>query len=405
MTALPPTRPSAQPRWLTPRTSHAAHPAWVLASMVLAAFGIGLTQAGAGAVIQDQVRSLSTTVDMIGYTHVAYALGVVVGGPLFMIWLARWDRRHLLLAMSGIFVVTSALTVITPNVGVLLGVRLFAGLPHGALLGTAVYMAVRAVGPERRGQGIATLMYGLTAASIVGVPGMQWISEAIGWRASYGVVTLVGLASLALMWAFVPQAPGAEGGSARSELAALRGPLVATAVIAVIVGFTGLGAVQSYMVPLFEESNGFSPATVTLVLALFGVGMTLGAVMGGRLTDWSVTGSARVALLGVVASLAALLVLGTHGWWAVAALVSLGAWIQTFAQAAQAHLMDVVHTSPSLGAAIAHSSFNAATVVGSGLGAVVIGLGWGFVAPVGVALPLACIALVVVMVGPGFRRS
>ncbi|MDN4489790.1 MFS transporter [Demequina sp. SYSU T00068] len=405
MTALPPASEAGAPRWLLPRTAHAAHPGLVLAGFVIAGLAIGLSQQGAAGVIQDQVRSFGTTVDMIGYTIVAYALGVVVGAPVLMVGLARWNRRRLLLAMSAVFVVTSLLTVIAPSVQALLVIRFLAGLPHGALLGTALYVGVLVLGQERRGQVIATVMYGLTAATVIGVPGMQWLSEAAGWRLSYVVVTVVGLAGFGLMWAFVPSVPGAAGGGFRLEMAALRGRLLWTAIVTVTVGFAGLGAVQSYMVPLLEETNGFATSTVTLVLAVFGVGMTAGAFVGGRLTDWSVVGTARLSLAGIAIMLAVLGVVGDDGWPVVPALVLLGVCIQTFSQAAQAHLMDVVHTSPSLGAALAHSSLNAATVVGTGLGAVVIGAGLGYLAPAWIAMALALVALVLAFLGPGYRGA
>jgi len=403
MTALPPASEAGTPRWLLPRSAHAPHPGLVLAGFVVAGFAIGLSQQGASGVIQDQVRTLDTTVDMIGWTIVAYALGVVVGAPVLMVGLASWNRRRLLLTMSAVFVFTSGLTVVAPTVESLLAIRFLAGLPHGALLGAASYVGMLAMGPERRGRVIATIMYGLTAATVIGVPGMQWLSEATGWRVSYGVVTAVGAAGLALMWAYVPSVPGTVELGVRGELAALRGRVLWTAILTVTVGFAGLGAVQSYMVPLLEDTNGFVPSTVTLILALFGVGMVLGAFLGGRLTDRSVVLTARLGMGGVVVFLLALGLVGDMGWAVVAALVPLGICIQTFSQSAQAHLMDVVHTSPSLGSALAHSSLNAATVVGTGLGAIVIALGWGYLAPAWVALALAAVALMLVFVGPGYR--
>ncbi|WP_062303918.1 MFS transporter [Demequina subtropica] len=404
MTNLPPTSRSGIPRWLMPPTAHAAHPGLVLAGFVIAAFGIGLSQQGAAGVIQDQVSALDTTVDMIGWTIVAYALGVVVGAPLIMVGLAAWDRRTLLLTMSVAFVTTAALTAVAPTVESLLVIRFLNGLPHGALLGSATYVGALALGPERRGKAIATLMYGLTAAAVVGVPGLQWLSVQAGWRASYAVVTAVGLVGLALMWAFVPSVPGTRGSGFRGEIAALRGRVLWTAILTVTVGFAGLGAVQSYMVPLLEDTNGFSTGAVTVILSIFGLGMTAGAFIGGSLTDRSTLLTARVGIIGVGVMLLALGLVGTLGWPVVIALVLLGACIQIFSQSAQAHLMDVVHTSPSLGAALSHSALNAATVVGTGLGAVVIGLGWGYVAPAWVALALALVAVVLVFVGPGYRR-
>ncbi len=402
MTALPPVAPSGVPRWRLPDSARSPHPAAVLAGFVVAGLGIGLSQAGASAVIQDQVRTLDTSVDMIGYTIMAYALGVVIGAPLLMVGLAGWGRRRLLLAMSAAFVVTSALTALAPDVWSLLVIRFLAGLPHGALLGTAAYVGMLAVGREKRGSAIATIMYGLTLATVVGVPAMQWGSEAVGWRWMYWAVAVVGLAGLALIWAYAPRVPGAKGTSFVGELSSLRGRALWMSILTIVAGFAGLGAVQSYMVPLLEETNGFSPAAVTVTLALFGVGMTVGATAGGWLTDRGPILAARVGLFGVASSLFLLGLLGDTGWPTIVFLVLLGAFVQIFSQSAQTRLMDVIHASPSLGAALSHSALNAATVVGSGLGAVLIALGLGYLAPAWLAFTGAIIAIVLVM-GSGFR--
>ncbi|WNM28315.1 MFS transporter [Demequina capsici] len=403
MTALPPAAPSGVPRWRLPRSAQAPHPAAVLSGFIVAGFGIALTQGGASAVIQDQLASLHTTVDMVGYTITAYALGVVVGAPVIMVGLASWGRRRLLLAMGALFVVTSIATFLAPTVESLLVIRFLAGLPHGAILGTAAYVAMLAVGPERRGAAIAMIMYGLTVATIIGVPGMQWVSVAVGWRAAYAVVALVGVVGLVLMWAFTPQVAGTPGTSFRGEVSRLRGRVLWMVILTIFLGFAGLGAVQSYMVPLLEDLNGFGSSQVTVILALFGVGMTIGAMAGGRLTDASPLLASRVGLIGVAASLLALGLWGDSGWPTVAFLVALGAFIQVFSQAAQTRLMDVVHASPSLGAALSHSALNASTVMGSGLGAVLIAWGMGYLAPAWVALVGALAAIVLLFVGSGFR--
>lgn len=386
-----------------PRAGKAPHPAAMLAAFVIATLAIGLSQQGASGVIQDQARDFGTTVDVIGYSIVAYALGVVVGAPLIMVGLAAWDRRKLLLTMSAVFVATSIVTLLVTSVPALLVARFLNGLPHGALIGTASFVGVVVIGQERRGTVLATLMYGLTFAAVLGVPGMQWLSERQGWHASYLVVTLVGLAGLVLLWLFTPSVPGTPGQGFLKEMRTLRGRTLWTAIVAITFGFAGFGAVQSYLVPLLEDDNGFSTTAVTGTLMVFGLGLTLGAFVGGRLTDRSVLLTTRVGVIGVAAVLLGIGLLGRAGLPVIGLVFALGVVVQMFSQGVQAHLMDVVHTSPSLGAALSHSALNAAQVLGAGLGAVVIGLGWGLLAPAWAALVLTLVGIVLVYVGPGFR--
>lgn len=403
MSDFPSTIPAGQPRWRVPLTAQSPRARYVLASFALIGFGIGLTQNGAASVVQDQSADLNTTVDVLGWTMVAYSLGVVIGAPLIMVGLGRMGRRPLLIATAALYVLATFATVVAPNVQVLMGVRFVAGLPHGALMGVASFVAMTVLGRARRGTAVAIIMLGLTSSMIAGVPLMQWLSNVATWRVAYIVVAAVALAGLVGVWLFTPDVPGNPHASARFELRALRGRQVWTAIVAVTVGFAGLGAVFSYIVPLLEETNGYRPDQVTWILVGWGIAMTFGAYLGGRLTDRSHLRAGRLGLTVVAMALAGIGLVGDIPVVTVILLLFLAAFNQVFSQSSQVHLMDVLDGSPSLGSALAHAALNAATAVGTGLGAVVIAFGWGFQAPAWVALGLVLIAMIVVTVGPGYR--
>ncbi|MFN3866125.1 MAG: MFS transporter [Demequina sp.] len=403
MTGLPSTAEAGLPRWRVPPSARDPRAWHVLAAFAVIGFGIGLTQNGAASVVQDQMADLDTSVDVLGFTMVAYSLGVVVGAPLIMLGLGRVRRRPLLIAMAGVFLLTTVATVLAPTVEVLMAVRFVAGLPHGALLGVASFVAMSVMGRERRGKAVSIIMLGLTTSLVVGVPLMQWLSNVASWRMAYVVVAVIAAIGLLGVWLFTPDVPGDPAASPRSELRALRGRPLWTAIIAVTVGFAGLGAVFSYIVPLLEVTNGFASGQVTWILVAWGAAMTCGAYIGGRLTDRSHIGAGR---LGLSIAALALLGLGLFGDIPVATvvlLVVLASSVQVFSQASQVHLMDVLDGSPSLGSALAHAALNAATAVGTGLGAVVIAWGLGYQAPAWVAVALAATALVIVVAGPGYR--
>src|SRR6202042_3316766 len=47
-----------------------------------------------------------------------------------------------------------------------------------------------------------------------------------------------------------------------------------------------LFCVFTYIAPILEQVTHLSPGAVTKVLVVFGVGITLGNLLGGRLSDW-----------------------------------------------------------------------------------------------------------------------
>lgn len=401
--SIPPATVRAAPRWRVPATALDPRARYTIAAFMAAGFGIGLTQTGAASVIQDQVVDLGTNVETIGITMVAYALGVVVGAPLIMVGMGRVNRRPLLIWLSAVFAVTTLATALAPNVESLMVIRFLSGFPHGALLGTAAFVATTVLGAKRRGLAVALIMIGLTSATIVGVPAMQWISNSFGWREAYYAVFVVGLLTLLGLWLFTPRIDGNPHASLGSELRSLRGAPLWTAVLATTIGFAGFAAVFSYIVPLMEDANGVDPSAVTWVLVVIGVGFTVGAVAGGRISSKSPVLAARVGLICVSVVLTLLGLFGTIAPLTIVIVVLLAVSIQIYSQSAQTHLMDVIHTSPSLGNATSHAALNAANALGAGMGALVIWLGWGYVAPAWVALGLTLVALVMVFRGAGYR--
>lgn len=403
MVDIPPAKQPITAILRSPRTSRNPRARSVLAAFAVVGFGIGIGQNGASGVVQDQVADFATSVDVIGYTMVAYSLGVVVGAPLLMVGLGRVGRRPLLLAMTAMFLITTVATVLAPSIGSLMVIRFIAGLPHGALLGVASFVGAAVLGQHRRGRAVSVIMLGLTVSLIGGVPLMQWLSNEVSWRAAYVVVAIVAVVMVALVWLVTPDVPGNPHASVRTEVRSLGSRRLWVAVLTIGLGFAGLGAVFSYIVPLLEVTNDLSPAHVTWILAGWGAAMTTGAYLGGRLTDISHVGAARIGLGGATVALAGIGFLGDIPVATVVFLFMLATFVQIFSQASQVHLMEVLDGSPSLGAALSHGALNAATAIGTGLGALAIAAGWGYQAPALVALGMAVAGMVMVFTAVGYR--
>ena len=102
----------------------------------------------------------------------------------------------------------------------------------------------------------------------------------------------------------VPETAVAPGAGARQELGALRRPQVWLTLLVGAAGFGGFFAVYSYISPTLTEVSGFSESGVPVALALFGIGMTVGTELGGRLADWSVVRTIFLGLASTAVSLA-----------------------------------------------------------------------------------------------------
>lgn len=366
-----------------------------LLALALGGFSIGTTEFTTMGLLPQIADDLQVSIPTAGHVITAYALGVVVGAPLLTTVAARVDRRTLLLVLMAAFTVGNVLSALAPTAGWLVAARFAAGLPHGAFFGVGAAMGAHVAGPGRRGQAVATMMAGLTIANVVGVPLSTVLGQAFGWRVAFVAVGVLGLATLAALWRFVPGLAVADGVSVRTEVRALRNARLWVVCAAGAIGFGGMFAVYSYVAPLLTEVTGVAEATVPLVLALFGVGMTVGTLVGGRLADRSVP---RTVLLGFVTTIVALVLIAAVAHWVVPgvlAIVALGVTSQVLGIALQSWLMDLSPQAPSLGAALCHSALNVGNAAGAWAGGLVIAGGLGYLAPAWVGAGLTAAGLVI----------
>lgn len=374
-----------------------------LIALALGGFSIGTTEFTTMGLLPEIAASVGVSIPTAGHIITAYALGVVIGAPLLTTLAARADRRTLLLWLMGAFAVANTLAAVAPSAGWLVLARFLAGLPHGAFFGVGAVLGAHVAGPGRRGRAVATMMAGLTISNIVGVPASTWLGQQFGWRLAFVVVGLLGLLTLAALIRWTPSVPADSRTTVRSELGALRNRGLWIAAGAGGIGFGGMFAVYSYISPLLTEATGLGVGTVPLVLALFGVGMTVGTLLGGRLADRSVPRAMHIGFASTILSLVAIGLLGGgHPVVAVSAIVALGVTSQILGIGLQSRLIDLSPDAPSLGAALCHSALNVGNAAGAWVGGLVLAAGLGHLAPawVGAALTAAGL-LVVATVGRG----
>ncbi|GGM16679.1 MFS transporter [Promicromonospora citrea] len=364
-----------------------------LVALAVGGFTIGTTEFAAMGLLPDVGADLGATDPQVGHTITAYALGVVVGAPLLTVAAARMERKRLLLALMGFYTVANVLSAAAPDVGWLVLGRFLAGLPHGAFFGVGAAVGAAVAGPAQRGRAVATMMTGLTIANVVGVPLSTWVGQTFGWRVSYVLIGALGAVTLLGLWRLVPAGAGGASRSVRTELATLRNAPLWIAFVAGAVGFGGMFAVYTYVAPTLTGVTGLPGGAVPWVLALFGVGMTVGTQLGGRLAD---RGVLRAVLIGFLATAASLALFALTGGWVVPALASLfllGVTSQVLGLAFQTRLMDLSPGAPSLGAALCHAGLNVANGAGAFVGGLVIDAGWGYLAPAWAGLVVTLLGL------------
>lgn len=359
------------------------------------ALGVGGFAIGTGefvimGLLPEVARDIAVSIPQAGHVISAYALGVVVGAPVLAVLAAGWRRRALLIALMAVFAFGNFASAMAPGYLSLNLLRFATGLPHGTYFGIAALVAATLAPPGRRARAVGLVMLGLTGATLVGVPIAAWLGQLFGWRAAFVFVGAIALVAVVLLRRDIPDLAPAAGASPWRELGALRLKQVWFTLGIGAIGFGGMFAVFSYIKPTLIEVAGLPLGGVPFVLALFGLGMVAGNLVGSRLADKSLLRTIG-GLMAYAALVLALFVFSAHNVYTAGFNVFLIGTTVAIGPALQIRLMDVAGDAQTLAAALNHSAFNMANALGAWLGGVAIaaGLGWTSTGWVGALLALA----------------
>ena len=368
-----PTELSAEP------TIHTRHTNLALLALAVGGFAIGTTEFVTMGLLPEVAAGVDIDIPTAGHIVSAYAAGVVVGAPVLATLGSKMPRKQLLLWLMAGFAVANLLSSLATSYGFLMAARFVSGLPHGAYFGVGSLVAASLVPAHRRTWAVSMMITGLTVANIVGVPLTTRLGQSYGWQWPYAAVSVIALVTVLAVWRWVPFCPPDGGLSLRSELSALKRPQVWLALGIGTVGFGGMFATFSYISPTMTELGGFGKATIPLILALYGVGMTVGAMLSGPVSRLGL----MKAITAVLVTIAVMLFLfgpavQSAQWLALVAVFLLGLLPSILVPMLQTRLMDVAHEGQALAAALNHSTLNIANALGAWLGSIVLAAGLGY---------------------------
>jgi MFS transporter, DHA1 family, inner membrane transport protein len=377
-----------------------------LYALTIGAFGIGTTEFVLMGLLQQVAADLGVSIPAAGMLISGYALGVFVGAPVLTLATARLPRKAVLVALMGIFTLGNLACALAPDYTTLMAARVLTSLAHGTFFGVGAVVATSLVPAERKASAISIMFAGLTVATLLGVPAGAWLGLHLGWRATFWAVAAIGLIALAVVALWVPASAGAgKPVHWREEVAVLGRGQVLLALAMTVLGYAGVFAVFTYIQPLLVQVTGFSQSAVSPVLLVFGVGMIVGNLLGGRLADRRPT----PALIGSLVALALVLGLMAFALRSQIAMIAFVGLLGVAAFATVAPLqLRVLEQAQGAGQNLASSlniaAFNLGNALGAWLGGVVVASAFGLPATPWVAALITLIGLAIALVSVRIER-
>lgn len=341
-------------------------------------FGIGTTEFVVMGLLPDVARDLNVDIPQAGLLVTGYAVGVIIGAPILAILTARLPRKGALLGLMGVFMLGNLLCAIAPTYELMMAARVFTAFAHAAFMGIGAVVAADLAPPHQRAQAMSLTMAGLTVANVLGVPGGTALGQAFGWRFTFIAVAAIGAIAAVAVAIMVPRMKAHKAASMLGEFAVLKRPQVIIGMGMSALSAAAMFSVYTYIRPILTDVTGIAATSVTYVLVVFGVGLTIGNLIGGRLADWKLMPSLIALFLLVTALLALFTVTATNPVTAIATLIVWG--VAAFAVVAplQMHVVKEAKGAPNLVSVLNHAGFNIGCASGAFLGGLPISHGFSY---------------------------
>ncbi|ELP63007.1 MFS transporter [Streptomyces turgidiscabies] len=388
-----------------------------LIALALGGFGIGLTEFLIAGLLPQVASSFDVTEATAGRLISGYALSVAVGAIALTAATARLPRKQVLVGLVALFVIGNLLSAVAPTYEVMMFGRIVAALCHGSFFGIGSLVARGLVAPERKSRAVAVMFAGLTVANVLGVPFGALVGERWGWRTAFWAVTAIGLLALAGIAALVPGSPGDPRPSAvtgrsepappsglRAQFRAFRSWQVWLTLTATALGYGGMFGAFTYIAYTFTEVGGFSSSDVAWLLMVYGVGLVVGNLVGGRAADRDRDRTLVLSLLGLTVTLAVFGLLASSSAASVVLVFLMGVTGFASVPGMITRVTDYAHGA-ALAAGANVSASNVGNALGAWLGGLAITAGLGYTAPLYVGAGLVLVSVVVMAFAAHLARS
>ena len=252
-------------------------------------------------------------------------LFAVVTSLLIATVASRFDRRHVLMGLTGIMLVSLVLIAEAPNFLFLMTARALLGIVIGGFWSLATATVMRLVPEEAIPKALGIVYTGNAVATAFAAPIGSYLGGIIGWRGVFWALAPITVVNLIWQWISLPQMPPQAANPVGKLFCLLKRPNVAFAMLGVMLTFSGAFATFTYLRPFLETYTRVSVPQLSLLLLGLGLagffGTYAASALAGRHLYRLLMGLPLI--LGGVTLV--LLAVRYHIWEVAAAMIAWGA--------------------------------------------------------------------------------
>ncbi|WP_115552660.1 MFS transporter [Xanthomonas arboricola] len=315
---------------------------------------------------------LHASAGMAGQAISISGLFAVIASLLIAPLSSRLNRRHVLLGLSAVMLLSLLLIASAHSFGMLMVARALLGITIGGFWALSTATVMRIMPEHAVPKALGIVFIGNAVATAFAAPLGSYLGAIIGWRGVFwGMVPLV-LLAIAWQWRSLPSMPAQGASSLRDIASLLKRRYVARAMLAVMLGFAGAFSAFTYFRPFLETVAQVDVSQLSLLLLGLGLAGFVGtyaatALVAKRLFTLL---SVLPAALGVVTLS---MLLGGHVLWAVAvAMIAWGTLNAAIPVAWSTWLSRCIKDAPESGGGLMVAAIQLSIMLGGALGGVLL---------------------------------
>lgn len=374
-------------------------PYMALMAFAMTGFICIMTETIPAGLLPEISSAMNISLSSAGQWVTVYALGSLFAAIPLTVATRKWNRKSVLQMTVAGFLIFNTITAVSSNVYLTLSARLGAGAAAGLAWSLLAGYSRRIVAPHLQGRAMAIAMAGTPLALSLGVPMGTWLGHYLGWRLTFGSMSLFSVLLMVWIHISVPDSPGQQKHQTVPFHKVLATPGVRPVLAVVLTWMLAHNILYTYIAP-FSALSGMG-THVDAILLIFGLSALAGLIFTGKIIDSHLRKMVLASL--AVFSFVSLL-LGLFAYKPAILIVGSAAWGLTFGGAATLQntaLADAAGDGADVAISMTVVSWNTAIALGGITGGLILqgpgvsGLPWAL-------LVLATVSFLIVKINRGY---
>ena len=265
----------------------------------LGVVGIISTEFGVVGVLPQIAAHYHLNIETAGFLLSGFALTIAVLGPFVVLFTAQYDKRTMMLAAIGLFLISNILSAFAPPFWLLMLLRILPAFLHPVFISMAIAGATDGAPKGMQLRFTSIIVGGIALAQVTIIPLATFIASVYDWRSSYVIQGAITLVTLLAIYFLLPSMPGGEPRSYGSQLKILTRPTFLAGTAFNFFLLTAWFASYPYFADYLVKVRGLNDQQVSYMLFLFGITGVVSNFAAGRLLAKNMVGTTLFFLLGI----------------------------------------------------------------------------------------------------------